>query len=808
MKKTKLKGFLALASCAMLLTGCESDALGGLGGKWNSFTDWFKGLVGIKTEDKKSDEPADSGKEDTPSTPEEPEEEPVVIPEIEVKLDVSELPSELLVGEELDFDEYVSVFGTSTPYSVSLSDESKEFASLDGHVLTVTGEGSVEYTISVEKESKEGSFETIEELRRDFREFSKTIKDDYVVFHLDYDLDTDRVSRGGAMKHTENYTFDEYFQEDDEGNYIPGGYVEVDEEVYGYIFNEESELEFKKYGTEPGSLSDITGSFSIKPSELQVLHGTEEENGGAGLFSKDALFLPASNANASKVNKMLQGQSDISKYGYSFAGAYIEDFGSLTYVDEETGAKEDRAVFSIVPTFVSSQSTKPSPFIDMLYIVVQDSDVNVAALDEFVASGVAPHGLDFSYFESVIDYYASQSSFTVDTAYGCYIDDQALSMYQAYLAGFSGLFYSSTGEVKAYVTPDQIHTEEVGMEYLSFGYVVGEDDKVYSYSYVADEVTPVVVTEPAADVEGGFPAHAIYDMYQGNQMDVQIEPLATESGIFQVMGYNDSAYQVATTCTEAEYLAYEQLLESKGWVIVDEYMDPTYPTDYALRFNDTQALLHLWDYGSYYVIYFLIDQSLANGHFVAVEDAAETFADLLPQENYSFLRSDVKIMDPDTLVVQSVYEPIFVNDIVTSDPYEYVVDNPADPENPYVYSLVDETAVFMGRSGNTLLQYLTYLSTPTSQSDYTLNYMIGLLTSYDYLSDAEMTFKVTHLEGNEAAILSVSISLRMTYGYMDEEQTQMGYWGFDTTFTSEAMPEIEIEFPEAEPEEPSTPVEP
>jgi hypothetical protein len=778
----------------MLLTGCESDALGGLGGKWNSFTDWFKGLVGIKTEDKKSDEPADSGKEDTPSTPEEPEEEPVVIPEIEVKLDVSELPSELLVGEELDFDEYVSVFGTSTPYSVALSDESKEFASLDGHVLTVTGEGSVEYTISVEKESKNGSFATIEELRRDFREFSKTIKDDYVVFHLDYDLDTSRVSRGGAMKHTENYTFDEYFQEDDEGNYIPGGYVEVDEEVYGYIFNEDSELEFKKYGTEPASLSDITGSFSIKPSELSVLHGTEEENGGAGLFSKDALFLPASNANASKVNKLLQGQSDISKYGYSFAGAYIEDFGSLTYVDEETGAKEDRPVFSIVPTFTSSQSTKPSPFIDMLYIVVQDSDVNVVALDEFIASGIAPHGLDFSYFESVINYYASQSSFTLDTEYGCYIDDRALSMYEAYQAGFSGLFYSSTGEVKAYVTPDQIHTEEVGMEYLSFGYVVGEDDKVYSYSYVADEVPQVVVTEPAADVEGGFPAHAIYEMYQGNQMDVQIETLVTETGIIQFAG-SATAYQVVTTCTEAEYLTFEQKLEAAGWLIVDKYMDPTSPTDFVLRFGATQALVTLYDYGTYYRITFMIDASLANGHFVAVEDTAETIAGLLPQENYSFLRSDVKIMDPETLVVQSVYEPIFVNDIVTSDPYEYVIDNPDDPENPDVYSLVDETAVFMGRSGNMLLQYLTYLSTPTSQSDYTLNYMIEVLTSYDYLSDAEMTFKVTHLEGDESAILGVTISLRMTYGYMDEEQTQMGYWGFDTTFTSESIPAMDIEFP-------------
>ena len=155
MKKGKLFRFLSIASCAVLLTGCESDALWGLGGKWNSFVDWFKDLVGIKKEESKEEEK----KEDTPETP---EEEPKVMPTIETRLVVDELPSEVLVDEEIDFDDYVSVYGSSASYTVALADEaSAEIASVEGHKLTVTGEGTVSYKVSVDGKSQSGSFDTI-----------------------------------------------------------------------------------------------------------------------------------------------------------------------------------------------------------------------------------------------------------------------------------------------------------------------------------------------------------------------------------------------------------------------------------------------------------------------------------------------------------------------------------------------------------------------------------------------------------------------------------------------------------------------
>ena len=44
MKKNKLTRFLVIASSMMLLTGCDADALFGLGGKVNEITDWAKSL--------------------------------------------------------------------------------------------------------------------------------------------------------------------------------------------------------------------------------------------------------------------------------------------------------------------------------------------------------------------------------------------------------------------------------------------------------------------------------------------------------------------------------------------------------------------------------------------------------------------------------------------------------------------------------------------------------------------------------------------------------------------------------------------
>ena len=814
MKKGKLFRFLSIASCAVLLTGCESDALWGLGGKWNSFVDWFKDLVGIKKEESKQEEK----KEDTPETP---EEEPKVMPTIETRLVVDELPSEVLVDEEIDFDDYVSVYGSSASYTVALADEaSADIAKVEGHKLTVTGEGTVSYKVSVDGKTESGSFSTIDALRKNFREFSKTIEDDYVAYHLDVDTETYNVSLGGAITHTEHYTFDEYFSSDDEGYSVAGGYVEVEDEVYSYLLDvvevpAESEEEeptyvygnpqFKIYGDEPSSISAVTGSFGLKSSDFSVSHGSTQDD--PGVFSKDCLVLPGTNVNLAKVNKILAGNADLSNYNYTFAGAYVEQFGSMTFEDEVTGAKESRPVYSIVPLYTSTSYPDPVYFIDMLFAVVQDDNRSVDAMDQFIASEQVPQGLSFSLYENVLNMFASQSSFTLDTVYGSYINSQMIPSYYAALYGLP--FDDATGEVKAYVSPNQIHTEEVGLEHLSFGFIEQEDPEdaeksvVYSYSFVADEVEPVEVTEPAADVEGGFPAHAVYEMYVANEMSVQIPGFTSENEDIYYEIYNDagegnSYYSIYMDCTEEEYYGYLATLQAKGWSIISEYDEET--TDFTLRFADTTATCQLIDYFDYYgqyLVSFSYDPSLTNGHYVAVETDYESLSDLGAQYNYSFLKSGVKVVNPITSQLTTAYESIYVNDVSASaQQYNFGTDEEAD-----LHTIVTQTASFAGKTGMTLLLYLAYLSTPVSSASdrYCLGDVIYSLFRADYLDDAEMSVSVVY-DSDTFDIYDVKISFRVLWGQISAGY--YAYWGFDTTFSNDAIPELEIEFPVQEVELP------
>lgn len=111
MKSKKLVGLLALASCVIL---------GGCG-------------------------PAKPESDDPVTPPPAP-----VVPEIEFL----EFPEVVFLGETLDLDEFVSIRNASS-YSVELAETSKGLASLDGHKITVTGEGELKFTVKAGEKSAE-----------------------------------------------------------------------------------------------------------------------------------------------------------------------------------------------------------------------------------------------------------------------------------------------------------------------------------------------------------------------------------------------------------------------------------------------------------------------------------------------------------------------------------------------------------------------------------------------------------------------------------------------------------------------------
>ena len=157
MKKKRLTGILALASCVTLLTGCNPDALWGLGKYWNQVADGTVGFfndIAVKLGLKKAEEKGEKKDEEEKKEDEGKEQQGGGEEEQKVpSMVVADLPARLEVGEELDLDQYVTLQNASD-YQVVVADASAQLASVQGHVLTATGEGTINFTVKCGELSK------------------------------------------------------------------------------------------------------------------------------------------------------------------------------------------------------------------------------------------------------------------------------------------------------------------------------------------------------------------------------------------------------------------------------------------------------------------------------------------------------------------------------------------------------------------------------------------------------------------------------------------------------------------------------
>lgn len=226
MKSTKLVGLLALASC-VILSGCngekECDHLMKDTNQDGICETCNKDVGHV---DSNNDNKCDyCGKDMTPPTPD---------PEISVL----DLPSVLYMGQTLDLDEYVTVRNASS-FSVSIAEESKDFATVDGHVITVTGEGDVKFTITAGSKTKDCAFSAISEVRAHVKEHLDGMGHRYLV-----------QSSSDEIYHDDGFIWQDSFDYDTGELYESFGFINLsqDEEIYymgqrGYA-DDDDELDY------------------------------------------------------------------------------------------------------------------------------------------------------------------------------------------------------------------------------------------------------------------------------------------------------------------------------------------------------------------------------------------------------------------------------------------------------------------------------------------------------------------------------------------------------------------------------------
>ena len=288
-------------------------------------------------------------------------------------ISLKELPAYGFVDSELDLDEYVELVGLSD-FAIELSEESKSFASLEGHKISFDAEGEVVFTVSADGKSASGSVTSIRESRLALMDYFEGVGNRYsvVAYHEyqtageetedDYSDDEYEWQMDDVIFHDTNYILSlGSWDSDEEGKAIPGGFLRFGEEaenayMFSLLENEEEE-EYVELGQKVSSLylDHYNPSFGVDFAES--IYAFDEESGAdlyviegedAQYFAEESLFIPSGTPYkgypVTKVEFNIYDEAEegeepslaVDAYAYiNYGGDYLVEIASL-YTDEES----------------------------------------------------------------------------------------------------------------------------------------------------------------------------------------------------------------------------------------------------------------------------------------------------------------------------------------------------------------------------------------------------------------------------------------------------------------------------------------
>ena len=409
MKKKRLTGILALASCVTLLTGCNPDALWGLGKYWNQVADGTVGFfndiavkLGLKKAEEKGEKQEEEKKEDEGKEQQGGGEEEQKVP----SMVVADLPARLEVGEELDLDQYVTLQNASD-YQVVVATASADLASVQGHVLTATGEGTINFTVKCGELSKACTIEGFRGSREALINYFDGVENRYsvVVYQEEQTAGEDTADDesddeyewlvADVLMHDTNYILSLGSWDSDEttGEAIPGGFLrfgEDAEECYTFsIVEDDNGDEAVELGQQLGLVyfNAYNPSFGVDFAEAEYEYDADYdldlyviEGNDAKWFAEESLFVPNGAFGA-------QGQYPVDRVEFNI------------YNEAEEGEPEELAVDAYV--YVTFQGEEVLVEIATLY--TDEESVGYELLQEYATAENKPQGVDYwNYFHSSI----------------------------------------------------------------------------------------------------------------------------------------------------------------------------------------------------------------------------------------------------------------------------------------------------------------------------------------------------------------------------------------------------------------------
>ena len=377
MKKTKIFSALALASCVML-SGC-------------------------KTKEK----------------PEEP-----AIPDPSMVVDG--LPQKVHVGDSVNLDSYVSLTSLSS-FSVEIAEESADLVSIEGHTVTVLGEGEIKFTVKAGELSKDCSIVSIYEIRDQLIEYFKNVGRNYTVtvYEPEYDEQdepTGNLLLADVLSHTENYIYSlSSWSSTASGGFLRFGEDDPD----AYQFNVPFPAEEEGGETEPSSREETAPLEEEEEIELgkmisPSLFNTYNNTFDYGVdFSDPEVAVVEVDAETGDEYLYLRGEdaeyfAENSLFGadfYNSQGQVIATYNEIEfYMENIANEGEKEEYVACANTYVEYQ--EQTLFESLCEFYVDEEAVGVEFLDAYCVPENKPAYEEFKYWDGIglTDYFLSDTS--------------------------------------------------------------------------------------------------------------------------------------------------------------------------------------------------------------------------------------------------------------------------------------------------------------------------------------------------------------------------------------------------------------
>ena len=333
---------------------------------------------------------------------------------------------DILVGEIIDLDTYVTVVGGSDPkgYTVTVRPASREVVSVEGHTLTVLKEGPINLIVEAGDETAIISWEAISSIKSQYKKATSGIDKNFALIDVGFNSSHQLVLTGEGCVHNKNYFYS--YGYDQGGNPTGEGMILLgDGNIYDFTGTEYTCEGFEVIpGPEAGYMWDyyfVNMGFTPTYDCAATVTETLEDGSEYSYLCIDS-SVPAPSGMEEYAHNMadwvlltlwgysLQLQSDSFKANW--------DLDSIAVLIENVG--KETPLYSLMVTCDGSANgayAGKSTYFAWSLLSAEPEDYQIPVIEQYLEAGTTPDPIAITEVASFASAISTATSYTMTSVY-------------------------------------------------------------------------------------------------------------------------------------------------------------------------------------------------------------------------------------------------------------------------------------------------------------------------------------------------------------------------------------------------------